>query len=114
MKRRIFGIFVLALVFLAGGCANFIIYKDGKAYYFASRQEGLYKMLCESGDFRRVLDSAKGLSEQTKKALYRYNCETPDAERVKELYASMAVEQRKALREGFKAQGYQINYFPCG
>ncbi|MDA8326939.1 MAG: hypothetical protein M0033_12090 [Nitrospiraceae bacterium] len=105
---------LLTAAFLLGCSTNrFIIYKDGKAYYFASKRNGLYKMLCESGDFKRVLESST-VPPDMKKDLYRYNCVEPSADKVQALYVSLTPEQRKSIRTAFVAQGYEINYFPCG
>lgn len=116
MKTAIKLLLVLGALLVLAACAGnrFIIYKDGKAYYFAGKQEGLYEMLCTSGDFRRVLENTKSISAQTRDDLYRYNCDGADAGKVQALYTAMTVEQRKDLREAFKGQGYEINYFPCG
>ena len=80
-------LFLLIVSVLLPGCASnrFIVYKDGKAYYFASKGEGLYKMLCESGDFKRVLASSS-MPDGTKKELYQYNCVEPSANKVQALY----------------------------
>ncbi|MDA8169688.1 MAG: hypothetical protein M0Z59_08360 [Nitrospiraceae bacterium] len=102
---------ILALA--AFGCNRFIIYKGGKAYYFASKRQGLYKMLCESGDFKKVLEAAKTIPEKDKEDLWKYNCVEPSADKVQQIYTSMTPGQRTDLREAFKTQGYEINYFPC-
>ncbi len=110
MIKKILPIFLLLLL---AACNRFMVYKDGKAYYFASKREGLYKMLCASGDFKRVLANAKGIPQDKKDDLYKYNCVEPSAEKVQQLYVSLTVDQRKSLRKGFQSQGYAINYFPC-
>jgi len=116
MRRLFFSLLVIsAFILLASACSQrFLIYKDGKAYHFAGKREGLYKMLCESGDFKRVLEYSITIPSATKSELYALNCVTPAPDRVQELYVAMSVAQRKDLRESFKKEGYAINYFPCG
>jgi len=116
LRRAFYPLLVLfVFVLLASSCSQrFLIYKDGKAYHFAGKREGLYKMLCESGDFKRVLENSSTIPQATKKELYVHNCVTPTPDKVQELYVAMSVEQRKDLRESFKKEGYAINYFPCG
>ncbi|MDA8171455.1 MAG: hypothetical protein M0Z48_06460 [Nitrospiraceae bacterium] len=105
---------LLTAVFLLGCSTDrFIVRKNGRAYYFASKSKGLYKMLCASGDFKRVLESSM-VPPDMKKDLYRYNCVEPSADKVQALYVSLTPEQRKSIRSAFIAQGYEINYFPCG
>ncbi len=113
------GFLSLAVLLLASasflGCSTnrFIIYKGGKAYYFASKRKGLYKMLCESGDFKRVLDRST-VPPAAKRDLFRYNCVEPSADKVQALFVSLTPEQRESIRSAFVAEGYEINYFPCG
>ena len=105
---------LLAAVFVFGCSANrFAIYKNGKAYYFASRSNGLHHMLCDSGDFKKVL-AASSVPQDKKDSLYRYNCVQPDCNKVQALYVSLTPDERKSIRKAFEGQGYDINYFPCG
>ena len=118
MRRWFFYFFPIIAVlaaFFAFGCSSnrFLIYKNGKAYYFATRQEGLHHMLCDSGDFKKVLDGST-VPESSKDALYRYNCVQQDCNKVQALYVSLTPDQRRSIRESFEKQGYEINYFPCG
>lgn len=105
---------VLAATVITGGCSStFLVSKDGKGYFFGSRSEAIYKMLCESGDLAKVLKET-GLPKEMKEALYRYNCTAErSGEKVKEIYAAMTHDQRKDLRNAFKGNGYDINYLPC-
>ncbi|MDA8090175.1 MAG: hypothetical protein M0Z61_08155 [Nitrospiraceae bacterium] len=118
MKRGILvfwaSVSVLA-IFLVSGCSQnrFAVYKNGRAYYFASRSTGLHKMLCDSGDFKKVL-AASSVPQDKKDSLYRYNCIKPDCNKVQALYVSLTPDQRTSIREAFEGQGYTINYFPCG
>lgn len=105
---------ILASAVIAAGCSStFLVSKDGKGYFFGSKSEAIYKMLCESGDLARVLKEAE-LPQEMKDSLYRYNC-TPEqsGEKIKQIYASMTHDQRKGLRSAFRNNGYDINYLPC-
>ena len=105
--------FVVAL--LAAGCSStFTLRKDGgRSYFFGSRDEGLYRLLCESGDLRTILDDTS-LQGEVKEALYKANCSPERSrEQVKQIYASLAPEQREDLRTSFKNHGYDVNFMPC-
>lgn len=102
------------LILLVGGCSStFLISKDGKGYFFGSKSEAIYRMLCDSGDLRKILKDATKIPEPTKEAIYQSNCINRSGERVKEIYAAMTPEERKDLRNAFKLNGYDINYLPC-
>lgn len=115
MKRSFFPAALLLVLAVCFGCgtSRFIIYKNGKAYYFASRRKGLYRMLCDSGDFKKVLERSS-IPADAKRELYRYNCVEPSADRVQAIFVALTPEQRESIRLAFVAQGYEINYFPCG
>ncbi len=99
---------------LAGCSANrFIVYKNGNAYYFASRSEGLKKMLCASGDFKKVLVAAPSIPAATSRDLYYYTCEKSNPNKVQTLFISLTPDQRKTLLNAFMAEGYDINFWPC-
>jgi hypothetical protein len=105
----------LAALLLFSGCAGqrFLLYKDGQAYYFGSAQEGIKKLLCDSGDLERVLQRAQGLSQDTKEALWHYNCVELSGEKLREILQALSPAQRRQLREAFQAEGYDINYIAC-
>lgn len=110
MKRLIAGFLIL----LVSGCSStFLISKDGKGYFFGSKSDAIYKMLCDSGDLRKILKDATKISEATKEQIYQSNCINRSGEKVKEIYAAMTPEERKDLRNAFKLNGYDINYLPC-
>lgn len=104
---------VSGLLFLWSCTSTFSIQKDGKAYFFGSREEGFYKMLCESGDLTKILE-ATSLQKEIKDSLYKWNC-SPErsVEMVKKTYTSLAPEQRRDLRLAFKKYGYEINAMRC-
>lgn len=110
MKRLIVGFLIL----LVSGCSStFLISKDGKGYFFGSKSDAIYRMLCDSGDLRKILKDATKIPETTKEEIYQFNCVNRSGERVKEIYAAMTPEERKDLRNAFKLNGYDINYLPC-
>ena len=101
------------LILLALGCtSNFLITKDGKAYFFGNRSEAIYKMLCESGDLKAILADTK-LPQEIKSEIYKYNCIEPSKEKLKEAVASMTPEGRRDLRISFQTHGYDINRINC-
>ncbi len=105
---------IVAAAIIAGGCSStFLVSKDGKGYFFGSKSEAIYRMLCESGDLSKVLADVN-LPKEMKDDLYRYNCSSErSGEKVKQIFASMNHDQRKDLRAAFKNNGYDINYLPC-
>lgn len=108
-----FLMFVASVIIFAGCTSSFLVSKDGKGYFWGNDSKAMYRMLCESGDLRKILSGTKFLQE-LKDDIYRYNC-SPErsGEKIKQIYASMSHEQRKELRNVFKDNGYDINYLPC-
>ena len=105
----------LCIAAAAGGCSStFSIAKEGgRSYFFGSRDQGFYTMMCESGDLTRILNDTS-LQVEIKNALYKGNCSADrSSEKVKEIYASLTAEQRKELRLAFKKHGYEVNYMMC-
>jgi len=111
-KRLGLCISVFALILVA--CSStFVVSKDGKGYFLGSKTNDFYKMLCESGDLKRVLADTH-LEQGLKDDLYKYNCSSErSGDKVKQIYTSMTSEQRKDLRKAFAKNGYDINYMPC-
>ncbi len=109
---RTFILSTLLLLLVAGCTSNFLITKDGKSYFFGSRDEAIYKMLCESGDLKLILAGTK-LPDNTKAELYKYNCTSPSKDKLKEVVSSMTPEQRRNLRLSFQIHGYDINRINC-
>ncbi|MBF0557867.1 MAG: hypothetical protein HQL08_03700 [Nitrospirae bacterium] len=120
MKRNATGmVFLLMCIMLAAlftsACSDtFVITKDGKSYFFGSKREGFYKMLCESGDLKTIIAETQ-LPSKTQDDLYRFNCVLSEQskEKVGEIYISMTPEQRRDLRLAFQNHGYDINYMEC-
>lgn len=100
------------LLAIAGCTSNFLITKDGKSYFFGSKDKAIHKMLCESGDLKQILADTK-LPENTKADIYKYNCTTPSRDKLKEVVAAMTAEQRRDLRLSFQVHGYDINRINC-
>jgi len=100
---------------LVTACSDtFVITKDGKSYFFGSKREGFYKMLCESGDLQVILAETH-ISPKMREDLYKFNCVTPEQskDKVSAIYTSMTPEQRRDLRLSFQKHGYDINYMAC-
>ncbi len=117
MKKEagiLFSIIILVISLFAGCTSTFLVTKDGKSYFFGSEKEGLYKMLCESGDLTLILTDTQ-LPSRIKDELYKYNCVPAEQsrEKISEIYASMTPEQRRELRFAFQKHGYDINYLVC-
>ena len=113
-KRRGLAILVIALCLtvMAGCSKTFVVTKDGRGYFFGSSRDELYKMLCESGDLKKILNDTH-LPQEIKDSLFKYNCEERSGDKVKEIYAGLTPEQRRELRLTFQLHGYDINYLPC-
>ena len=111
-NMRTFIVITLLLLLAAGCTSNFLITKDGKSYFFGSRDDAIYKMLCESGDLKMILAGTK-LPDNTKADLYKYNCTAPSKDKLKEVVSSMTPEQRRDLRLTFQVHGYDINRINC-
>ncbi len=101
-------------VIIAGCSSTFVVTKDGRGYFFGSKSEGLYKMMCESGDLLKILNDTQ-LPPDIKDNLYKYNCVLSERskDKVKEIYVSLKPEQRRDLRLTFQKHGYDINYLAC-
>jgi hypothetical protein len=103
----------VSAVLILGGCAStFLVSKDCKTYYFGSPEEGPYKMLCASGDFRKILDDS-ALPQEIKDSLYKAQCLDRSKESVKKIYASLTDDQKEELKFSFQKHGYYVNYKPA-
>lgn len=113
MKRIL--LFTLLLSFLLAGCApSTFIFNNGKrSYYFGSESKGAYKMLCESGELKKILRDAE-LSEEIKKDFYEYACsEQRSNERVISLYTFLTPDEKKQLKKAFTRHHYKVNAVAC-
>jgi len=103
----------VAAALISACSSTMLVSKDGKGYFLGSGSNPLYRMLCESGDLKKVLADTR-LPEETKEGLYKYNCSSErSGEKVKQIYASLTAAERKDLRLAFTRNGYDINYLPC-
>lgn len=113
MNRTVLIVTFTFAILISSCSSTFLVSKDGKGYFLGSKSEAIYKMLCESGDMKKIISDTT-FSQGLKDDLYRYNCSSErSGEKIKQLYASMVPEQRKDLRNAFKSNGYDINYLPC-
>ncbi len=112
MNRFIVLVIVTALA--AAGCSStFLVSKNGQAYFLGSDAAAARRLLCDSGDLKKILGETS-LPEQTKGDLLRYSCSADGSrEKVKQVFAAMTPEQRKDLRTAFKNNDYDINYVHC-
>lgn len=112
--NRVFFASLFAIIIAVVGCSStFLVSKDGKGYFLGSRSDAIYKMLCESGDLKKLLSDTR-FTQELKDDLYRYSCSVErSGDRIKKIYVAMTMEQRKELRVAFTKNGYDINYLPC-
>jgi hypothetical protein len=95
-----------------GSCAStFLVSKDCMTYYFGSPEEGPYKMLCASGDLKKVLDDST-LPQEIKESLYKAQCLDRSKDSVKKIYTSLTDDQKEELKFSFQKHGYYVNYKP--
>ncbi len=115
MKRRL-AVLIFGFSLLAAGCGSstFIITKGGEhAYYFGRVSKSLQKLLCKSGDFRKILRDAE-IPEQVKPDFYRYVCtKEADKKKVVSLYKFLSPAEKESLKRAFIKHGYTVNYVPC-
>ena len=106
------GIGVMVAV-ISSCSSSLLVSKNGKGYFLGSGTKALYRMLCESGDLKKVLGDTH-LPQEITEGLYKYNCSSErSGEKVRQIYASLTAAQRKDLRLAFTRNGYDINYLPC-
>ncbi len=113
MKIR-FCIIVAAMALVAGACTDtFLIGKGRTGYFYGSKSNAIYEMLCASGDLEKVLLDSN-LSKERKDDIYKYNCSAErSGEKVKQIYASMTAVERKDIKNAFRKNGYEINHILC-
>ena len=105
---------IVGMVIITGACTDTFLLGKGRAgYFYGSKSNAIFEMLCASGDLEKVL-LATNLSQEMKDALYKYNCSAErSGVRVKQLYASMTVAERKDIKNAFRKNGYEINRILC-
>ncbi len=105
---------IVFMVFAISACSDtFLIGKGRTGYYYGSKTNAMYEMLCASGDLEKVL-LATTLSQERKDIIYKYNCSAErSGEKVKQIYASMTAAERKDIKSAFRKNGYEINHILC-
>jgi len=113
MKIGFLLILVGVTLVLSACTSTFLVYKDGKGYFFGGDSKAKYDMLCTSGDMNKILADSH-LDAAVKDSLYKYNCsEERSPEKVKQIFASFSVDQRKDIKSAFRKNGYEINKLAC-
>ncbi|HEY3489509.1 MAG TPA: hypothetical protein VGK27_05225 [Candidatus Deferrimicrobiaceae bacterium] len=102
---------VLIAALIADGCSsrNFIVYKDGTAFYVTSDCARRKQVLCDSGDIGRVLGDS-GLPAPLRNALGDRMCASGNEKKaLLSVLEGMTDEQHAALKDAFRKNGYEIN-----
>ena len=112
MQRRFIYGGLLVAVLLASGCAssgNFMVYKNAKHFYVTSTGPELKRILCDSGDMDKITMDSQ-LPPMLQRDLKDGICSSNKVkERLMTLLEGMTKQQRTALKEAFRANGYDIN-----
>lgn len=108
--KFLFFISIAVMAFMTSACARtFLIGQYGSNYFLGDTSDGMYKMLCASGDLEKVL-LASHLSQDKKDALYKYNCSAErSGKKIRQIYASMTVAERDDIKDAFKNNGFAVN-----
>lgn len=106
-------IFLISFLLLAGCSPTFLISRGCKSYFFGSGGDSLYKMVCSSGDLKKILEDTN-LPVEARQNLYKAQCVERSKEMTEKTYALLTSEQKKELKFNFKKYGYDINYKPTG
>lgn len=101
-----------ALLLFTGCTKTFLVSKDCDTYFFGSNNQTLVRMLCTSGDLKKVLADAR-LSEDVVAALYQAQCADRSREKLERIYGSLSREEQEALQSAFRKHGYEINAKPA-
>jgi|Deesub1362A_J573_1020465.scaffolds.fasta_scaffold21357_1 hypothetical protein len=113
--KRLLIVGIMMTFFFGCQSSTFLIVKenDTRAYRFGSTSKRLKRILCESGDFEKVLRDA-AIPDNLKPQFYEYVCtEKVSKEKVVSLYQFLTPEERKSLKRSFVKHGYTVNYVPC-
>jgi hypothetical protein len=107
--------FAGSALFLVTGCtSNILVTKHGERYFLATKQAGLKKLLCDSGDMVEILKDAQ-LSKPLEQRVSETVCaEKVDKEKVLTLLDDMTKEEREQLKSAFGKNGYDVNIVMCG
>src|ERR1700687_1482161 len=103
---------MFGVLFLVGcGASTFLVSKDCNTYFLGDNEPVFDKMLCASGDFKKILDTSN-LPQDVRESLYKAQCIDHSREDVKKIYASLTPEQKRDLKFNFQVHGYYVNYKP--
>lgn len=107
-------ILVCVAALVVSGCThNILVTKNGESYFLATKQKGLKKMLCDSGDMTAILHDAQ-LRPELEASLYGNICaEKTDRDKVMEILSDMTKEERERLKLSFNRNGYDVNFLIC-
>ncbi len=104
---------IVGILLVACKPTTFIISKGTRGYYFGRQSKSLYRLLCASGDFKKVLRDAN-IPEDIKSQFYEYVCtKKASKDKVVSLYLFLTPEEKKSLKRAFIKHGYTVNYVPC-
>jgi len=98
-------------VVLSGCTTTFLVSKDCYSAFLDSIDEKLIRMLCDTGDFRKIVDSTE-LSGKKGESLCASVCLKHSRENITKIYASFTSQEQKDLKLSFEKHGYDINYKP--
>ena len=116
MSFRVVSICIVATAAIAvmTGCTrNILVAKNGERFFLATKQQGLKKILCDSGDMAVILRETK-LERPLQEQLFANICaETPNREKTLEILSNMTREQRENLKFSFERNGYDVNHVFC-
>ncbi|HEU0264781.1 MAG TPA: hypothetical protein VFR01_03560 [Geobacterales bacterium] len=115
MKRalRILLLSGIAATLVTGCTNNILLTKNGERYFLASKEQGLKKLLCDSGDMQEILQATK-LQQPIKESLTANICtDKPSKEKIMEVLSGMTREEREDLKFSFWRHGYDVNIVLC-
>jgi hypothetical protein len=102
---------VLSAFMLSGCAATFLVSKDCYSAFLDGDDAELTRMLCDTNDFRDILDTSI-LSKEHKKGLYEALCVKRSGREVRRIYGSLDAHEKEYLKLSFEKHGYDINYKP--
>ena len=112
-RSFIYVVFLINLsAFILSGCAaTFLVSKDCYSAFLDGDDAKLTRMLCDSNDFRKILDRSVLLKEH-KEGFYDAVCMKRSGTEVRRIYSSLDSREQADLKLSFEKHGYDINYKP--